>query len=107
MINVDVSRGDNFERNKCFIKIGSCSMSFVFVSVLRPVLLCGAECWTMRKKEANLMRRTEMRMLKWILGISLKDKTRNEEIRRCGVVDIAEEVRETRAEMVWSHYEER
>ena len=57
--------------------------------MVRPVLLYGAECWTMRKKEDNLLRRTEMRML--------KDKIRNEEIRRrCGIVDIVEKVRETR-----------
>ena len=71
--------------------------SKIYRTVLRPVLLYGAEWLTMRKKEDNLLRRTEMRMLRWILGISLKDKIRNEEIRRrCGVVDIAEKVRETR-----------
>ena len=47
------------------------------------------------EKEDNLLRRTEMRMLRWILGISLKDKIRNEEMR-CGVVNIADKVRETR-----------
>ena len=49
------------------------------------------------KKEENLLRRIEMRILRWILGVSLKDKIRNDEIRRrCGVVNIAEKVKEAR-----------
>ena len=36
-------------------------------------------------------------MLRWILGVSLEDKIRNDEIRRrCGVVCIAEKVKEAR-----------
>ena len=43
------------------------------------------------------MRRTEMQMLRWIVGVSKKDKVRNAEIkRRCGVEDIVEKVREAR-----------
>ena len=66
-------------------------------TIMRPVLMCGSECWTMRKREEDLMRRSEMRMLRWIVGVSRKDKVRNEEIkRRCGVEDIVEKVREAR-----------
>ena len=51
----------------------------------------------MRKKEEDLLRRTEMRMLRRILGVSLKHKISNKEIRRrCEVVDIIEKVREVR-----------
>ena len=60
-------------------------------------MLYGAECCAMRKKEDDLLRRMEMRMLRRILGVSSKDKIRNEEIRkRCGVIDIIEKVREER-----------
>ena len=81
----------------CDRKIPKKLKSKIYKSVLRPVMLYGAECWAMRKKEDDLLRRTEMRMLRRILGVSLKDKIRNEEIRkRCGVVDIIEKVREAR-----------
>jgi hypothetical protein len=40
---------------------------------------------------------TEMRMLRWIMGISLKDHKRNEDIRKAvGVANITDKVRETR-----------
>ena len=41
----------------------------------------GAECWTMKKKDEMLMNKTEMRMLRWIQGVSLSEHRRNEEIR--------------------------
>ncbi|MBN3326183.1 MASP2 protease, partial [Atractosteus spatula] len=69
----------------------------MYKTVIRPVLLYGAECLAVGKREENLMRRTEMRMLRWILQISMKDKIRNEEIRRrCRVVDVVEKMREAR-----------
>ena len=74
--------------------------SFMGMSAMKQmscVMLYGAECWAMCKKEDDLLRRTEMRMLRRILGVSMKDKIRNEEIRkRCEVVDIIEKVREAR-----------
>ena len=36
----------------------------------------------MKRREEGLIERTEMRMLRWILGVSLKDGKRNEVIRK-------------------------
>ena len=53
----------------------------VYKTMIRPVMIYGAEAWALRKKEEELLERTEMRMLRWIMGISLKDHQRNEDIR--------------------------
>jgi len=43
------------------------------------------------------LERTEMRMLRWILGLTLRDRKRNDDIRRIlGVVCITDKVREAR-----------
>ena len=46
----------------------------------------GAECWTMKKKGEMLMNKTEMRMLRWIQGVSLRQHNRYEEIREAATV---------------------
>lgn len=69
----------------------------VYKSVLRPVLLYGAETWSLRKKEEGLLERTEMRMVRWIAGISLLERRESDDIRRmCGICNIREKAREAR-----------
>ena len=43
----------------------------LYMTVNRPVLLYGAECWTVRKKEEQILEKTEMRMLRRIKGVTL------------------------------------
>ena len=65
----------------------------IYKTVVRPVLLYGGECWAVKKKEEDLLRRTEMRMLRWILGVLLKDRLMNKEIRkRCAVINVVEKL---------------
>ena len=49
----------------------------VYKTVVRPALLCGAETWaTTRGQEARLDV-NEMRMLRWMCGVTRRDKVRN------------------------------
>ena len=67
------------------------------MTVIRQVLLYGAECWTVRKKEEPILEKTEMRMLRRMKGVTLRDKVMSEEIRKeLGVNSIQEKVREMR-----------
>ncbi|KAJ8354075.1 hypothetical protein SKAU_G00216420 [Synaphobranchus kaupii] len=69
----------------------------VYKTVIRPVLLYGAETWAMKKKEERLLMRSEMKMLRWIMGISLREKKTNKSIKEmAGVVGIEEKAREAR-----------
>jgi len=60
-------------------------------------MIYGAEAWTLRRSEEGLLERTEMRMLRWMLGITLKDRKRNDDIRHAiGVCCITNKIRESR-----------
>jgi len=50
--------------------------------MIRPVLMCGTETWSVKRRKEGLLEQTEMRMVQWILGVSLKDKKRIEVIRK-------------------------
>jgi len=49
------------------------------------------------RREDGLLDRTEMRMLWWMLGVSLKDRKRNEVIRKMlGMACITDKIQEAR-----------
>ena len=64
----------------------------LYMTVIRPVLLYGAECWTVRKKEEQILEKTEMRMLRRIKGVTLRDKVKSVDIRK----ELGVKVREMR-----------
>ena len=69
----------------------------LYMTVIRPVLLYGAECWTVRKMEEKVLEKTEMRMLRRIKGVTLRDRVKSVDIRKeLGVSSIQDKVRETR-----------
>ena len=52
-------------------------------------MLHGSETWPVRKENEMALQRAEMRMVRWMCGVKLKDRVSNKELReRLGIVDI-------------------
>ncbi|KAH1190454.1 putative protein arginine N-methyltransferase 6 [Glycine max] len=66
-------------------------------TAVRPAILYGTECWTVKSQHENRVGVAEMRMLRWMCGKTRQDKIRNEAIReRVGVAPIVEKMVENR-----------
>ena len=66
-------------------------------TVVRPVLMYGAETWALKKEQENKLEVAEMRMLRWTGGVTKLNKTRNERIRGTTKVgEITKKVQESR-----------
>ena len=65
--------------------------------MIRPVTVSGAETWTLRKIEEQMLECAEMRTLRWILGVTLRDRLINDEIRhKVRVAKVTEKIKEAR-----------
>ncbi len=53
----------------------------VYKTVIRPAMLYGADPWATTKRQEKQIEVTEMRMLRWMCGVTRKEKIRNEHIR--------------------------
>ena len=52
-----------------------------YMTVVRPVLLNKAACWTVRKKEEEIFKKTDG-MLRRIKGVTLRDRVKSVNIRK-------------------------
>jgi len=53
-------------------------------------MLHGSETWPVRKENVVALQRAEMRMVRWMCGVKLKDRLPSKELReRLGIDDIA------------------
>ncbi|KAK2156025.1 hypothetical protein NP493_2008g00007 [Ridgeia piscesae] len=66
----------------------------LYITVIRPVRLYGAECWTVRKKEKQNLEKPDVRMWRRMKGVTLRDKVKSVDIRKeLGVKSTQEKVR--------------
>ncbi len=53
----------------------------VYKSVVRPAMMYGAETWAVKRAQVKKLEVAEMRMLRFMCGVTKKDRVRNERIR--------------------------
>ncbi|KAK6744375.1 hypothetical protein RB195_011215 [Necator americanus] len=70
--------------------------SKIYRTVVRHVALYGCECWPTTKALKRVLHAIEMRMLRWSIGVTLKDKVSNDTVRSIGIVPTTEEMKEAR-----------
>ena len=69
----------------------------VYKTVERPEMMYGAETWAVKKAQENKLDVAEMRMLRWMSGVTKLDRIRNERIRGTTKVgEISKKVQESR-----------
>ena len=69
----------------------------VYRTVVRQALMYGAETWALKKAQEKKLEVAEMRMLRWMRGVTKLDKIRNERIRGTTKVgEITKKVQERR-----------
>ena len=84
--------GDSVPPNNKFESQGE-----VYKTVIRPAMTYSAETWAVKKTQEKKLDVAEMRMLRWMSGVTKLDRIRNEIIRGTTKVgDISKKVQESR-----------
>ena len=73
----------------------------VYKTVVRPAMMYGAETWAVKKAHEKKLDVAEMRMLRWMSGVTKMDRIRNERIRGTTKVgEISKKVHRIRNERI-------
>ena len=63
----------------------------IYTTCIRPVMLYDSETWPTKIEDIRKIQRSEMRMLRWMTGVSLSERKSNEWVRSIlAIHDIAE-----------------
>ena len=84
----------------CDKRVGIKLKGKVHKTVVRPAMMYGAETWAIKKTQEKKLDVAEMRMLRWMCGVTRRDKIRNEVIRGTSKVreisEISDKIQESR-----------
>ena len=54
------------------------SKGIIYITCIKPVMLYGSETWATKVEDIRKIQRSEMRMLRWMTGVSLSERKSNE-----------------------------
>ena len=78
----------------------------IYMACVQSVMVYGSETWTMKVDDMQRLERTERMMVRWMCGVTLKNKILSQQLLdRLGVVCVAERVR--RGRLRWFGHVER
>ena len=91
----------------CDRKLSAKIMGKMYKSVVRPTMLYGMETVAVTKRRMEKMEVAELKMARWALGVTRKDKIRNEYLRGTAKIAKLGENSECKATLVWTRKKER
>ena len=69
----------------------------LYVTCVRSAMVYGSETWAMTAEQSGRLERTEMRMVRWMCGVSLRDRVPSAELReRMGIESVSDAVKRNR-----------
>ena len=78
------------------------SEGIIYITCIRPAMLYGSETWPTKVEDIRKIQRSEMRMLRWMTGVSLSKSKSNEWVRSMLAIDhIGGSHVMKQAEVVW------
>ena len=79
----------------------------IYITCIRPAMLCGSETWPTKVEDIRKIQRSEMRMLRWMTGVSLSERKYNECVRSMLAIDDIGEVMQQNRLRWFGHVERR
>ncbi|PHT33828.1 Nicotianamine aminotransferase B [Capsicum baccatum] len=81
----------------CDKKVPSKLKGKFYRAAVRPAMLYGAECWPVKNFHVKKLKVAEMRILRWMCGLTRGDKVRNETVReKVGMASVEDKMRKVR-----------
>ena len=91
----------------CDRKLSAKVKGKIYKSVVRPAMLYGMETVAVTERQMGKMEVAELKMVRWALGVTRKDKIRNEYVRGTAkIAKLGEKLRNV-ATLVWTCKKER